>query len=464
MHEFKVDFTVSTPYRYCPSLKEAKVLYIQCVAQAPMDIEFRELKTGIFLITVYSEADKKKLVGKYLPFDFGENGHSLHSVKVPFNLQEKRPFYQNPKWVSVDKLYASGLQYASHEQVDAFLANYGTVIVPTKDKVDEHGFRTGKRDAKIDLVKDIDRWQSVTLKVKVEGKEVEVTGKVNFYYKGQPYNCRDCLEVHQDKCPQKVIRETAEAEGEKVRKAKSKTLFIGDSNLRRVNEHAFFAKTDCATGAKIGHIANSLEWTSPGEHENVIVHAGQNNVSTDPKVDMETWERDMKEEVDKLKDKVSGFKNVVLVGVPPAPSCMKTDKTRAMRESINGELKVLAENPKVRYVPIEQYDEDDEGNWEDEKHMTEKFTNYMLSKVTIEMYEVHGGEFFIKNVPWTCEGKYKGVNTTYKLGCGKCTGMGHAETHCEQIVKAGKRQTRPSGGASPPYNKKHSKGKGNPNK
>ena len=57
----------------------------------------------------------------------------------------------------------------------------------------------------------------------------------------------------------------------------------------------------------------------------------------------------------------------------------------------------------------------------------------------IEMNEIHGGESFIKNVPWTCEGKYKGVNTTYKLGCDKCTGMGHSESQCQQIPKANKR-------------------------
>ena len=96
------------------------------------------------------------------------------------------------------------------------------------------------------------------------------------------------------------MKEAAEAEGEKARALKTKTLLIGDSNLRRVNEKAFYAKTDCATGAKIGHIANSLVWTSTGEHENVIIHAGQNNVSTDPKVEIGTWEKQMKQEHNKV--------------------------------------------------------------------------------------------------------------------------------------------------------------------
>ena len=55
-------------------------------------------------------------------------------------------------------------------------------------------------------------------------------------------------------------------------KKETKTLMMGDSNMRRINEKAFYVKTDCATGAKIGHVANSLEWTTAGEHENIIIH------------------------------------------------------------------------------------------------------------------------------------------------------------------------------------------------
>ena len=79
-------------------------------------------------------------------------------------------------------------------------------------------------------------------------------------------------------------------------------------------------------------------------------------MSADLKVDMEkekeTWEKDMKEQVNKFKDKVNSFDNVVLVGVPPAPSCMKTDKTRTTGEKVNKELNSLTENTKDRYVPI----------------------------------------------------------------------------------------------------------------
>ena len=450
MFEFKVDFTKSVPHRYCPSAKEAGALYIQCLAQAPMDIEFLEVRTGIFQITVSNEADKKKLEGKKLSYDFGENNHTMNTANIPLILQEKRPFYKNPKWVSIDKMYDSALKYATHEQVDLFLSAFGTIIVPTQNKTDTNGFRTGKREARIDLTTDIERWQSVTMKVMIEDKEVDVTGKLNFFYKDQPYMCRECQEKHHSKCPQKITKELAEAQGEKARITQSKTLLIGDSNLRRVNEKAFYAKTDCATGAKIGHIANALSWVGTGEQENIIILAGQNNVTTDPKIDITEWEKQMKKEVKKLKPKLSKFKKSILVGVPPAPWCKKTEKTKVMRKKVNEELKQLTrDNLNISYIDIEQEDEDDEANWEDERHMTEKFTHYMLGKVTEKMFDIQGGSFFVKNIPWTSKVKYRGVNATYKLGCNDCTAMGHIEGSCNSAKQGNKRIRSTGGGDSP---------------
>ena len=54
-----------------------------------------------------------------------------------------------------------------------------------------------------------------------------------------------------------------------------------------------------------------------------------------------------------------------------------------MRTKINNAFKNIAhDNLHIQYIDIEQEDEDDEANWEDQRHMTEKFPNYMLGKVT----------------------------------------------------------------------------------
>ena len=96
MYEFKLDFTKSVPPRYCPNAQEAAALYIQHVPNCPMDIEFREIRTGLFNITVTTEKDKKRLEGKFITYDFGEKTHILHSAKIPLILQKKKGILPKP--------------------------------------------------------------------------------------------------------------------------------------------------------------------------------------------------------------------------------------------------------------------------------------------------------------------------------------------------------------------------------
>jgi hypothetical protein len=269
------------------------------------------------------------------------------------------------------------------------------------------------------------------MKTSVEGKEIGVKGRVNFYYRGQPYFCRNCQEKHHEKCPQQIAKQAAEQEGESIRLSKTQSLLIGDSNLRRVNEKAFFTRTDCATGAKIGHIANTLDYVSKEENKVVICHVGQNNVIQDDTVSMSDWSKQTQYEVNALKSKLVEFEKAIVVGVPPAPWCKKNNRTMDMRKKVNNALKTLArDNLNIKYLDIEQEDEDDEANWEDERHMTEKFTAYVLGKITEKMLEISGEPFFVKNVPWTSDRKYNKVRSTYKLGCECCTQIGHSEDSC----------------------------------
>jgi len=465
MFEFLLDFTKSVPFRYCPTTQEAQVLYIQCIAQAPMDIEFRPLKTGIFMITVGNEKDKKRLEGQFLTHDYGEKPHILHSAKVPLLLQKKRHFYENPKWITIDKLYDSGLKYASNEQVDAFLTKYGDLITPTHEETDRYyGFRTGKKKAQINITTDIERWQEIELQVNIDNKSVKTKGRVNIFYRGQPYMCRDCNATHTEKCPQRIAKEAVEAEVEKTRLQRTNTLFIGDSNLRRVNEKGFFFKSDCASGAKIGHVANSLHFTKEDEYNNVIVHVGQNNIDTDPQVNMKIWETQVKKEVTSLRTKLTKFKKAVVVGVPPAPICNKSEKTKTMRTKVNEALKGMTagSNNKIRFVGIEHEDNDTDtevggSNWEDPLHMTEKFTHHMLGKVAEKMLDIQGGPLYVANTSWTCARIHSGVKNTYKFGCELCTIIGHAKEACSTVPsEPGKTKNKrgPPSGSDEPSSKK----------
>ena len=120
MYNFHLDFTKSVPQRYCPNRREAGALYIQHVANCPMDIGFREVSKGIFEIKVFSESDKKRLENKFVNFEFGERSHQLNIARVPLVLQPKRLFFENPKWITVDRLYNSSLSQAPDEELDNF--------------------------------------------------------------------------------------------------------------------------------------------------------------------------------------------------------------------------------------------------------------------------------------------------------------------------------------------------------
>jgi hypothetical protein len=446
LYDFKIDFTKSVPYRFCPDTQEAAALYLQCIANAPMDIEFRKIRPGLFNVAVTNEKDKKRLTNKSLSYDFGTKSHELHTATIPLIPVPKKKFFKNPKWITIDKLFDTALRYSTNEQLDMVLEKYGDIIVNTHYETDKLGFRTGRRKARVDIRDDIERWQEVKLEVEVEGEKLDATGRVNFFYKGQPYFCRNCSEQHQDKCPQVITRQLAEKEGETERIEKTKTLLIGDSNLRRVNEKAFYTKTECATGAKIGHIANCLSFAEKDEHEVVIVHAGQNNVLQEDDVNNNDWKQQTLTEVNSLKNSLSKFKKAIVVGVPPAPWCKKTAKTIKMRTAINDALKnITRDNLHIQYVDIEQEDEDDESNWEDQRHMTEKFTTYVMGKISEKMENTTGQQFHIPNTPWTTERKYGKVKTTYKLGCSTCTKLGHSEEICPGINKTNALPTTTNG-------------------
>ena len=170
----------------------------------------------------------------------------------------------------------------------------------------------------IDLVDNIERLKELEIEVYTdEHEKKEAKGKVRISYSGQPVFCRTCNENHTERCPELTRKEIEEKEDEKKRVDESTTLMIGDSNVRRVNEKAFLMQTDCATGAKIGHIANSLAYYEANEKTSkVIIHCGQNNVVHED-VDLESWESQMKTEVASLKKDLKRLKNV---------SCAKTPR------------------------------------------------------------------------------------------------------------------------------------------
>ena len=75
----------------------------------------------------------------------------------------------------------------------------------------------------------------------------------------------------------------------------------------------------------------------------------------------------------------------------------KVGKNGCYEQHINDSLsKVARENLNIKYVDIKQEDQDDDANWEDERHMTEKFQGYILGKIAAKMQEINGKLFYVK--------------------------------------------------------------------
>ena len=71
----------------------------------------------------------------------------------------------------------------------------------------------------------------------------------------------------------------------------------------------------------------------------------------------------------------------MIVGVPPAPWTEVDNNTKWMRDTVNKQLAKAAGEIKATFVPLDQQDDEEEENWEDSRHMSDKYTAVVVGKV-----------------------------------------------------------------------------------
>ena len=201
-------------------------------------------------------------------------------------------------------------------------------------------------------------------------------------------------------------------------------MWIADSNLRRVNEAAIYAQTDCAVGAKVGHLANSLKFVHRTEYKCAVVMAGLNNIVQETPCN-DSWINQTQQEVNKLKTNMAKFNKSVIVGVPPAPWTEVDNNTKKMRDTINKQLAKVAGEIKATFVPLDQQEDEEEENWEDSRHMSDKYTAVVVGKVADAVEKMTGENLLVRNTPLTVQRKHSKVRNTCRLGCVVCTQIGH---------------------------------------
>ena len=71
--EFKIDFTIHLQKSDLPSYQKATAAYAQTIPNAPLGIELRQQKPGIFIVKTFNEADSLKLENSSIIWYYGKN-------------------------------------------------------------------------------------------------------------------------------------------------------------------------------------------------------------------------------------------------------------------------------------------------------------------------------------------------------------------------------------------------------
>ena len=122
---------------------------------------------------------------------------------------------------------------------------------------------------------------------------------VEVRYKGQEYMCRRCAMIHTGACPE--IKEYYEQK-DRRKQLEINTKIYSDSTLRRGDVTGLKAEIDCASGARVGHIANMVrddEFTDDANNE-IVINMGLNNI-LDEDEEYEVYKKRTEMELAKLR-------------------------------------------------------------------------------------------------------------------------------------------------------------------
>ena len=232
-------------------------------------------------------------------------------------------------------------------------------------------------------------------------------------------------------------------------------MLLTDSQGRCFNEHALYAETHVASGAKIGHMGNVMEHTDMDQIENLVLNVGINNINAHPDTVYETWLKQVKCEVTHLSIQVKKSatigRQIRIIEIPDCPITNMTQKSNKMRITVNKELSDMAErinkNLSTDCVKMIQCGEEElpqEEAYCDNKHFSpvraaqllEQIDESLKPSTTLIIRERP------KSVPLTTPKIYSQVYSTYRFGCGECTRIGHSSDTCQ----ASKNSPSPKGG------------------
>jgi len=275
---YYLDFTSHVPQKLAPSRNELIRFLNQEVYDLPKGNILIQEKPGLFKVKVYDKikgaALENRVVNYLLPNDI--NGKK--PIKIKFEKRESSK-YIKPRYVTVTGLHNSNLgDHITHDQLNTFFSSFGDIINPVADvfEAEEAVWRLDKKRLFLDLNKGVDIPRMNPFEIKVDGRPVR--GQIRVTYREQPYRCKECGVDHITNCPKREEEKKRMAMIQNMKAENTKTLIIGDSNLKLVNSEAILADVISSSGAKVGHINNIMKTENMDNYDNIVVMAGINNI------------------------------------------------------------------------------------------------------------------------------------------------------------------------------------------
>jgi hypothetical protein len=340
---YYLDFTSHIPQQLCPNRNELIRFLNQEVSDLPKGNILIQEKPGIFKVKIYDKVKgatfENKVVNYFLPSD--TNGKK--TIKLKFEKRESSR-YIRPRYVTVTGLHNSDLgDHITHEQLNTFFGGFGDVINPVSDvfEAEDAVWRLDKKRLFIDLNRGMDIPRMNPFEMTVDGKPIR--GQIRVTYREQPYLCRRCGVDHTFNCPKWEEEKKREAVIKNLKAENTKTMIVGDSNLKLVNSDAILADVISSSGAKVGHVNNILKSENLERYDNIVVMAGINNIpSAQVSFEEGTVFEKTKEEINALAETLDPLvkkgKNIILVSIPDAPHCRQSQKSVQLRNRINKHL------------------------------------------------------------------------------------------------------------------------------
>ena len=198
---------------------------------------------------------ENRRINYFLPGD--KEGKKTLSITI----KKREQKWLNPKYVTIWGTYKADLDgVLTNAALTKLLEKYGTILEPVEDVFDlsENAWSIDQKKCRLDLDKELHVPRNCPIEVTTN--EGTRKGTLRITYKDQPYYCRRCTGDHVGDCPKWLADRKREEEIREQKVTDTKTVIIGDSNLKLVNSNALLADVVSSSGAKIGHIGNQLSY------------------------------------------------------------------------------------------------------------------------------------------------------------------------------------------------------------